>query len=578
MDKITVTINGSRVSGHDSMTILEVAQENGIDIPTLCHRPELTPIGACRICVVKVEGSGTLVGSCHTPITQGMVIHTHSAKVLQTRKVIVELLLASHCGSCFIACDKANVCELRKIAADLEVGLPRFTVRKRYYPIEDVNPFIVRDLSKCILCRRCVRACQELQVVGAIDCAYRGFKSKPATPLDKPLVESSCEFCGLCVSMCPVGALSDKWTRHKGEETSKVRTICPFCGCGCSIYLSVREQQIIGVSACPEDTVNGVSLCVKGRYGLDFIHHQDRLKTPLIRRNGNLEEATWNEALDLVADRLSSYKKDEVAVISSAKCTNEDNYIIQKFARAVLGTNNVDHCARLCHAPSVVGLAQTFGSGAMTNSINEIGDAKCILAIGTNTTSAHPIIGLEIKRAVRKGAKLIVANPRKIELVRFADLWLRHNAGSDVALLMGMMRVIIDEGLVDTSFIEERCENFAAFKESLKNFDLDFVERITGVPKNKVVEAASILCWASSELIASSIVRAPDARPQVAAPIRIRGLSLCSKASHSDIALAFISSKVTIIPHHKCFSEKNLRYLLGCHSTINILVNHNDRG
>jgi len=292
--------------------------------------------------------------------------------------------------------------------------------------------------------------------------------------------------------MCPTGALSDKWARYKGKETRKVRTICPFCGCGCSIYLSVREQQIISVSTCTEDSVNGVCLCVKGSYGLDFVHHQDRLKTPLIRRDGNLEEATWSEALDIVADRLSRYQPDEVAVVSSAKCTNEENYVIQKFARAVLGTNNVDHCARLCHAPTVVGLAQTFGSGAMTNSINEIRDAKCILAIGTNTTEAHPIIGLEIKKAVRQGAKLIVANPRKIELVRFADLWLRHNPGTDVALLMGMMRVIVDEELLDSSFIAKRCENFDAFKQSLQGFNLDSVEQITGVPKEQIAEAAQI--------------------------------------------------------------------------------------
>jgi len=215
MSEITVTINGSQLSGSEGMTILEAAQENGIDIPTLCHRPELTLIGACRICVVEVEGSRTLVGSCHTPITQGMVIYTHSPKVLETRKVIVELLLASHCGSCFM-CDKANVCELRRIAADLEVGLPRFRVRKRYYPIEDVSPNIVRDLTKCILCRRCVRACNEIKKARVFGIAYRGFDSKVVVDFDQPIDKDVCQDCDVCISFCPTGALSR--VKKLGEE------------------------------------------------------------------------------------------------------------------------------------------------------------------------------------------------------------------------------------------------------------------------------------------------------------------------------------------------------------------------
>ena len=207
MSEITVTIDGCQVSGRDGMTILEIAQKNGTDIPTLCYRPELTPIGACRICVVEVEGSRTLVGSCHTPITKGMVIHTQSPKVLETRKVIVELLLASHCGSCLV-CDKANVCELRKIAAELEVGLPRFQVRKRYYPIEDVSPYIQRDLSKCILCRRCVRACNEIKKEKVLGIAYRGFDSKVVVDFDQPIDKDVCRECDVCISFCPTGALS----------------------------------------------------------------------------------------------------------------------------------------------------------------------------------------------------------------------------------------------------------------------------------------------------------------------------------------------------------------------------------
>jgi len=362
MEKIPITINGLQLNGRDGMTILDLAKENNIAIPTLCHHPLLTLSGACRVCLVEDENNGRLIASCVTPIVPGMVIKTDSPRVINARRTIIELMLAGHPDSCLV-CDKGNRCELRRLASDLGIGRVGFDAVRSYHHFEDANPFIERDLTKCILCGRCVRACRELQGVAAIDYAYRGFSLKPATALDKTLRESVCESCGLCVSMCPVGALSDKSALYQGKETSKVQTTCPYCGVGCSLYLSVRDQDIIGISSCPENSVNGVSLCVKGRYGVEFIRHRDRLKSPLIKKDGDFAETSWDEALDLVAKRLSSYKPEEVAVISSAKCTNEENYIAQKFARAVLGTNSIDHCARLCHAPSVAGLAQSFGSG-----------------------------------------------------------------------------------------------------------------------------------------------------------------------------------------------------------------------
>lgn len=489
MDEIGLTINGQVVKAEKGMTVLEVAQTAGIYIPTLCYDPDLEPYGGCRLCVVEIEGVRGLPTACTMPAADGMVVHTETEQVNSVRRVTLELLLANHTSDCLV-CRKNLQCELQKVAAYLgitELHLPRAT---RSLPVDTSNPFFNLDRNQCILCARCVRACDEITGVGAIDMAYRGYSMKVANFGDKPMLESICRSCGECVVHCPVGALAPKEARQPMRE---VKTTCPYCGVGCQMYLGLRGEQIIKVSGDRDNDVNRGRLCVKGRYGIaEYVHHPERLTTPLIRRNGNLTEATWDEALDLIAEKLGSYHSDQLGVISSAKCTNEENYVAQKFARAVLGTNNVDHCARLCHAPSVTGLVQTFGSGAMTNSINEVGDARCILAIGTNTTAAHPVIGFEIKKAVRKGGKLIVANPREIDLVRSADLWLQQHPGTDVPLLMGMMRIIVDEGLLDTAFIEERCENFDEFRQSLGNFDLDSVEQITGVPRDKVVEAARL--------------------------------------------------------------------------------------
>jgi formate dehydrogenase alpha subunit len=322
--------------------------------------------------------------------------------------------------------------------------------------------------------------------------ARRCLQCHAISPLGgRTLREVGCEFCGACVDSCPTNALADVGTRGIARPDRVVSTICPYCGVGCQLKLEVKDEKVIASRPDPAGLANHGQACVKGRFGIaEFVHHPDRLTVPLIRKNGELKEASWEEALGLVAEGLKRYSPQEVAVIASAKCTNEENYVMQKFARAVLATNNIDHCARLCHAPTVAGLVQSFGSGAMTNSIDEAERAACIFAIGTNTTVSHPVIGLRIKRAIQKGGKLIVANPMRIDICRFADIWLQLHPGTDVALLMGMMKVIVDEGLLDSSFVEQRCQDFDVFKESLADFNLDFVERVTGVPSKDVEEAA----------------------------------------------------------------------------------------
>ena len=471
------------------MTVLDAAQAAGIYIPTLCADPDLEPYGGCRLCIVEIENMRGLPPACTTPAADGMVVHTETPTVNKVRTTVLQLLIADHPADC-LTCSANQRCALQEVVA--YVGVTEQPLRRttRVFPVDTSNPFFDLDRNKCILCARCTRTCEEITGVGAIELSYRGYQAKVTTFGDGLLFDSICKSCGECVAHCPVGALMPKEVK---QPTREVLTTCPYCGVGCGMYLGLRNERIVSVRGDRDNLASKGRLCVKGRFGIsEFVHHPERLTTPLIRRNGKLAEATWDEALDLVASKLANYNDDEVAVFSSAKCTNEDNYIAQKFARAVFGTNNVDHCARLCHAPTVAGLVQSFGSGAMTNTIAEVGDARCILAIGTNTPVAHPVIGLEIYKAVCNGGKLIVANPREIDLCRWAEVWLRHQPGTDVALLMGMMRVIVDEGLLDSSFIEERCEGFDAFKESLKDFDLDTVEGITGVAKDKIAEAARI--------------------------------------------------------------------------------------
>lgn len=490
MDKVTLTIDGVKITADKTATVLEAALASGIYIPHLCYHPDLKPAGVCRLCMVEIAGRGLTI-SCSTHVEEGMVVRTHSPEIDKFRKIAVELLIVNHHADC-LSCGKNTECKLQEVASYVGIKEERVKLLRssaQTASIDTSNPFFSRDPNKCVLCGICVRTCEELQGVSAIDFAFRGFSTTVSTFAGKPIVESRCESCGECVVRCPVGALTP--TRAQ-KPTREVKTICPYCGCGCGIYLGARGDSVVNVRGDPDNPVNKGSLCVKGRFGFEFINHPSRLKLPLIKRNGKFVEVSWTEALEFVAKKLSRYKGDQFGFIASAKCTNEENYIMQKFTRAVMMTNNIDHCARLCHAPSVAGLAQSFGSGAMTNSIEEISRAACIFAVGTNTTAAHPIIGLQIKKAVRNGAKLIVANPRKIDLCRFADICLHHSPGTDVPLLMGMSRVIVEENLLDSSFIKDHCENFDNFTKSLQNFELPLVEKITGVAQEDIVTSARL--------------------------------------------------------------------------------------
>ena len=389
---------------------------------------------------------------------------------------------AKRCIEC--GCKAQSVCMLRSLST--KYGIAPRTVRPNHvlYPFDRSHPFIERDPNKCISCDRCVEVCREVEGIGALRLIHR-----IGTPAGygAPLGETSCVSCGLCVASCPVAGVAPRDNTWVEKE---VKTTCPYCGVGCGLILGVRGGIVLGVRGDAKNPVNRGNTCVKGRFGYPFINSPERLTAPLIRRDGKFEKATWDEALDLIASKFNQYKGEQFAMLASARCTNEENYVMQKFTRAVMGTNNIDHCARLCHAASVSGLAQTVGSGSMTNSIREIARAKTIFVVGGNTTSTHPVIGLDLLKALKIGGKLIVANPKTIDLSRFADVCIQHHPGTDVALLMGMAKVIVDENLYDKEFIEKRCDDFEKFKDSLSNFDMDFVEATTGVPRDKIIKAA----------------------------------------------------------------------------------------
>jgi formate dehydrogenase alpha subunit len=349
MDKINLIIDGRAVSVPPGATVLEAARLLDIHIPTLCHLSDLTPEGCCRICVVEASGVRGLATACTLPASEGMTVHTDTAAIAQARRMVVELLLANHPQEC-LTCQRNLTCELQRLAMDLGVREVRFSGDKRQYPLDDSNQFIVRDNTKCVLCGRCVRVCKEVQCCNVLEWTERGFASKVTPGFDADMIESECVFCGTCVSACPVGALVEKPLLGTGIPDRKVKTTCPFCGVGCNFDLNVKNGKVLGVTSNPDSVVNRRLLCVKGRFGTDYIHSPERLTTPLIKENGSFREATWDEALDLVAGKLAAIKEncgsDAIAALSSARCVNEENYLMQKFMRAVVGTNNIDHCAR----------------------------------------------------------------------------------------------------------------------------------------------------------------------------------------------------------------------------------------
>jgi len=514
MATVNVTINGRKVQARAGQTVLEAATEAGIHIPVLCHHPALPPEGACRMCLVEIEKQRALQPACTFPVSEGLVIYTHSAKVVEARRFVLELLISDHPLDC-MTCDATGDCLLQDLAYEYGVKGDRYPGRRHQYPVDDPNPFIQVDRNKCILCRRCVRACNYINGVEAISVVYRGFNARIAFGTDSFMADSPCEFCGSCVAVCPTAALWPKMAIGQGRpwQLRRIETICSYCGVGCRIALDVKDNKIVKVESAWDGPANHGWTCVKGRFGYDYVNHPDRLTRPLVRReilgetvkdaptykDTDFVETDWETALTLVATRFMEVKRthggDAWAMLCSAKCTNEENYLMQKMARQIMGTHNVDHCARLCHSTTVTGLAAAFGSGAMTNSMDDIAnEANLYFVIGSNTTEQHPVLGFRIRQAVKqRGAVLIVADPRRIPLVDFATLHLKHRPGTDVALLNGLMNVLITEDLYDHDFVANRTEGFDDLKAVVKKYTPEVVAEITGVPADDLRTAARLL-------------------------------------------------------------------------------------
>ncbi|MCD6288436.1 MAG: molybdopterin-dependent oxidoreductase, partial [Candidatus Hydrogenedentes bacterium] len=516
MDTIKLTIDGQEIETEPGRTVLDVALDNGIHIPHLCYDPRLTPTGACRLCLVEIEGQRGMQTSCARIAEDGMVVRTDTAEIRELRKGILALLLSEHRVEC-TTCDKLGACALQEYAYEYGVDPDRFPpLRLRLNkPNYTTNNSAIRyDPTKCIRCQRCVKTCDEVQMAHALTLRDRAGDVVVSTGFDVPLFDSPCEVCGQCVGTCPTGALYETAATGLGQakDLVKTRTTCPYCGVGCQLDLNVspRTGKIVRVTSEPGCVPNDGCTCVKGRFGMDFVGKDDRLTTPLIKENGSFRESSWDEALGLVAKRFGELKKqygpDTLAGLSSAKTTNEDNYVMQKFVRAVFGTNNVDHCARLCHASTVAGLARAFGSGAMTNSIEELGRAPLLFVIGSNTTECHPVIGIRIRQAVAAGrTTLIVADPRRISLADTCHLHMQHRPGTDVALINAMMNVILEEGLEDKEFIATKTESFDELRDAVAESTPEFAEKVTGVPAEDIRRAARMYASASAASIVYSM-------------------------------------------------------------------------
>ena len=487
-----VTLNDQPGEFPEGSTILDALRAASIGVPTLCYDPRLQPGGACRLCVVSVRGWERPVPACSTPLARGMEIETHTPDLEEGRRATLQLLARKYPREALQQFPEKEFHRyLRAYGLDKE-ALGRADPCLQ----DDSHPYIHVDMSQCIYCYRCVRICAEVQGQFVWHVLNRGDATRILPDSGTTLRESSCVSCGACVDACPSGALEDKTLLLAGVPTEWTKTTCPYCGTGCEMRVGTREQRIVTVRPALEAPVSKGHLCVKGRYAFAFIDAEDRMTRPMIREQAAWRNVTWDEAVQFVATRfrkiLERHGPESVGVLGSARATNEENYVTQKFARVVLGTNNVDCCARVCHAPTATGMQRILGTGAATNSFDDIEKARALLVCGANPTENHPIVGARIKQAALRGTKLLVIDPRRIELARYATIHLPLRAGTNVPLLNAMACTIVEERLYDEQFVRERISEWEGFQEFIRAWTPERAAELSGVEAWKIREAAQL--------------------------------------------------------------------------------------
>jgi formate dehydrogenase major subunit len=507
-------LNGKDVVGDASETIIQTAKRYGVEIPHLCYKEGMRPDGNCRACVVEVKGERVLAASCCRAPAKGMEVTTDSERAVKSQKMVLELLLSD-------MPEKRHTLqsELDQWADKLQVGKPRF--ERRHQPQADLSHHgIAVNLDSCIQCTRCVRACREEQVNDVIGYAFRGEHAKIVFDIDDPMGDSTCVACGECVQACPTGALMPAREVGLVKPDKQVHSVCPFCGVGCQLTYNIKDNKILSVDG-RDGPSNHNRLCVKGRYGFDYVHHKQRLTKPLIRKPGvpkhadftmdpanpleYFREASWEEALDLAAGKFKEIRdtkgKTALAGFGSAKGSNEEAYLFQKLVRTGFGSNNVDHCTRLCHASSVAALMEGVASGAVSNQVSDVGLAEVIFLIGANPISNHPVAATWIKNAVKKGAKFIYADPRRSELARHATHYLQFKPDTDVALLNAMMHTIVHEGLVNEAFIASRTIGYDDLKKNVEGYSPEAMAPVCGIPAETIKAVARLYATSKGSMI-----------------------------------------------------------------------------
>ena len=512
---IGFTLNGREVKARQDELLIEVADREGVEIPRLCYKPGLDAVGNCRACVVEIDGERVLAPSCCRTASAGMKVTTDSERARKSQQLVLELLLADMPERAYTRNNELDVW-----AAKLNVGKPRFA--SRVQPAADLShPAMAVNLDACIQCTRCLRACRDEQVNDVIGLAFRGEHAKIVFDMDDPMGASTCVGCGECVQACPTGALMP--ARDVGLEVpdKQVASVCPYCGVGCQLTYNVKGNRILFVEG-RDGPANQSRLCVKGRYGFDYAHHPQRLTKPLIRRadapakRGDFvmdpdrvmdvfREATWDEALDFAGGKLKAirdqYGKKSLAGFGSAKGSNEEAYLFQKLVRTGFGSNNVDHCTRLCHASSVVALLEGIGSGAVSNPVMDVTKAEVVIVIGANPTVNHPVAATFIKNAVKNGTKLIVCDPRRSDLARLAHRFLQFKPASDVAMLNAMMHVIVTEDLVDADFIASRTIGYDELRKNVENYSPEAMAPICGIDADTLRYVARLYAKSKGSMI-----------------------------------------------------------------------------